>query len=133
MKYSFNCYGHPNITALHKNTLEFTKDDFVTKKGDCIVGCRADFDLSELKKFIQTCKSSQKIKMMVQVHDSIEEICGFLNASFDDDKELVIRKSDFDSRRTLMHKANKTASELDRKMILRLKDPSQKVSVTLQA
>ena len=33
----FNIFGHPNILCNHKNTLEFTKQDFVTKKGDCIL------------------------------------------------------------------------------------------------
>ena len=27
MKYSFNCYGHKNITSKHKTTIEFTKDE----------------------------------------------------------------------------------------------------------
>ena len=32
MKYSFTCYGHKNITAKHKTTLEFTKDSEFTEE-----------------------------------------------------------------------------------------------------
>jgi len=53
MEYSFNCYGHENITSKHKTTLEFTKDAKMGLKGDCIVGVRADFSLKEIKKFIK--------------------------------------------------------------------------------
>ncbi|KUO85763.1 MAG: hypothetical protein AT709_05205 [Caldivirga sp. MG_3] len=34
--------GHVNVMATHRNTLEITRDDYVTKRGDCIVACCAD-------------------------------------------------------------------------------------------
>ena len=43
----FSILGHENILATHKNTLEFTKDDFVTKTGDCIVGISSDFNITK--------------------------------------------------------------------------------------
>ena len=49
MEYSFNCYGHENITARHKTTLEFTKDEDLSLKGDCIVGVKAGFQLNKIK------------------------------------------------------------------------------------
>ena len=45
MSYSFTAYGHKNILATHKTTIEFTKDKELSLKGNCIVGVRADFDL----------------------------------------------------------------------------------------
>ena len=52
MRYSFTCYGHENITAKHKTTLEFTKDKDLSLKGDCIVGVNADFDINKIKELI---------------------------------------------------------------------------------
>ena len=46
MIYKFNAYGHPNILGTHKTTFEFTKDNELTLNGDCIVGVKADFELS---------------------------------------------------------------------------------------
>ena len=65
MKYKFHAYGHPNILATHKTTLEFTKDSELSLKGDCIVGVKADFDLNEIKKFVKNLKSNQ-IKIIIQ-------------------------------------------------------------------
>ena len=56
MEYSFNCYGHENITARHKTTLEFTKDRDLSLKGDCIIGVKADFSLPQLKNLIKVIK-----------------------------------------------------------------------------
>ena len=64
MDCKFKAYGHPNITAKHKTTLEFTKDENLSLRGDCIVGVKADFSLSEIKKFIKSLLS-KKIKIVI--------------------------------------------------------------------
>lgn len=70
MKYSFFAYGHPNITAKHKTTFEFTKDSELTLAGDCIIGVKADFLLSDIKKFISKLKS-KKIRIEISVEDDL--------------------------------------------------------------
>ena len=42
-KYNFTVRGHNNVLALHKNTVEFTKDKELTLNGDCILGVDANF------------------------------------------------------------------------------------------
>ena len=61
MIYRFNAYGHPNILGIHKTTLEFTKDEELSLDGDCIVGVKADFELSRLKRFIKGSKDNKLI------------------------------------------------------------------------
>ena len=149
MKYSFNCYGHKNITAKHKTTLEFTKDENVSLKGECIVGVRADFKLSSLKKFIENKKSQLEkislekepinkktiekipIKIIIRIKNIEEKINGFLNADFNDSREIVIRKSDFISERTLIIKADKGACDLNRNYVEFLKQEKIKIKVTI--
>lgn len=123
MKYSFTCYGHKNITAKHKTTLEFTKDNSLTLKGDCIVGIKADFSLKKIKKFIRDAINNRKkqfienkkipIKIIIKMDGFKEEIKGFLNHNFNDDKEIVIRKSDFISEKTFAVNSDKAAFELN--------------------
>ena len=132
MSFTFTCWGHEHITAQHKNTLEFTKDDFVTRTGDCIVGCKADFNYRELKDFIEekirqyqnnkknsidknikNKSSGIEIKIIIEVDGIKEKITGFLNPDFDDDREIVVRKSDFLSKRTLVYGSDKGAGDLD--------------------
>ena len=41
-------FGHPNIVANHKTTLEFTKEKHLSPKGDCIVGINANKSIKEI-------------------------------------------------------------------------------------
>jgi len=155
MKYSFNCYGHENITSKHKTTLEFTKDKDLSLQGDCIVGVKADFSLKELKKFIKNKenvalkkindklktigKNSIKkplikipIKIIIKINGYKEEINGFLNPNFNDPKEIVIRKFDFASSRTLVIGADKASKDLKGKLKNKLKNPKNRIYVYLR-
>ena|SRR3989338_3280148 len=69
MGYSFNCYGHENITCKHKTTLEFTKDSELSLKGDCIVGVKADFSIKEVKRFIESLGNNKKITITIETLD----------------------------------------------------------------
>ena len=120
--FSFNFYGHKNILGTHKNTLEFTKDSELTKEGDCIIGVKADFKPLDLKKFL----SFRKIKMILEVDDISEEITAIPNKEFADNHEIVIRKSEFPSKRTFGIRCDKAAIDLDRRLIERLKTPGKK-------
>ena len=128
MSYSFSAYGHENITAKHKTTLEFTKDKEVTKTGDCIVGTKADFGLKSIKKFI---KNKKKLKIIMKAGDFSEEIRCEINPNFNDDEEIVIRKSDFISKRTLGINADKAAVDLNKEFIKLMKNPNQKLIISL--
>ena len=135
MKYSFNCYGHENITSKHKTTLEFTKDKDLSLQGDCIVGVKADFSLKELKEFVKykvkTNDAIEKIpiKIIMKIDGYEEEINGILNPDFNDAREIVIRKSEFVSSRTLVYGANKVACDISFKN--KLNKPKNKIYVYL--
>ena len=132
MIYKFNAYGHPNILGKHKTTLEFTKDEKVSLKGDCIIGVNADFDLIELKEFIKK-SNNKKISITISTADKIQEkINAELNYNFDSDKEFVIRKTDFASERTFAINANKAAFDLNRGLINFLKEKKSKISVVIE-
>jgi len=124
----FTAYGHKNLLATHETTLEFTKDKELTRDGDCIVGVNSDFSLDELKKVIE---ENKKIKISIEVDELKEEIICEVNKDFNDDKEIVIRKTDFVSKRTLGINANKSASELSRELVDKLKNPEQKIVVRI--
>ncbi len=122
-KAEFKVYGHENILATHYNTIEFTKEPDLSKKGDCIVGVKADYDLEELKGIVE---EYSKIKIVFSVGNLSQEIFATTNKGYDDEHELVIRKSEFISPRTFAVKADKAAVDLDRKLVEKLKDPSKK-------
>lgn len=129
MAYSFNCDGHSNITARHKTTLEFTKDEELGLAGDCIVGVKADFSLQQLKKFIKKLNNN-KITIIIETMNNInnnsnekivEKINAEVNPGFDSDKEMVIRKSDFIDGRTFAIRADKASIDINKRLIVYLK------------
>ena len=136
MQYSFICYGHKNITAKHKTTLEFTKDKDLSLRGDCIVGVKADFGLSEIKEFIKK-SNNKKITIIIQIiskDKKIEDkIIAEINPDFSSNKELVIRKTDFVSETTFAIKANKAAFELNRDLAEFLKEERNKIRVVIKS
>jgi|SaaInlStandDraft_4_1057021.scaffolds.fasta_scaffold29361_3 uncharacterized protein len=125
---SFNIYGHKNILSLHQNSLEFTKDKDLTLNGDCIVGVNSDFKLNEIKSLI---KEYDTIKIRIISDDLIEEIMCNVNKNFNSDHEIVVRRSNFISDRTLGINADKSSFEINRKIINKLKDSSNIVKVEI--
>lgn len=153
MQYKFIAYGHENITAKHKTTLEFTKDEDLSLKGDCIIGVRADFSLNQLKKFIKSLKNN-KIKIRIEINIKklpllkkslngksikslknnkkiIEVIHAEINPDFNSDREMVIRKSEFKDKRTFAVRADKAACDLSRKLTIKLKNFKQKMTISI--
>ena len=136
MKYSFTCYGHENITAKHKTTLEFTKDSELSLKGDCIIGVRADFSLVQLKNFIKSLGNNRKITIIIEIKNDYkkitEKINGEINPGFNSDKEMVIRKSDFADKRTFAIGADKASFELNVELVNFLKCRNAIIGVYLE-
>ena len=131
MKYTFTAYGHQNILATHQTTLEITKDSELTKKGDCIVAVGADFSLQQLQRIVGSCGDGGKIKLTIAVAGLKAEIVAVANKEFCSENEMVVRKGNFVSERTLGIHADKAAAEVGRKLVEKLKSPSSIVSVTV--
>ncbi len=110
----FRAWGHPNIKATHKNTIEFTKEDYVSPEGDCIVGISATFDTAELKRFV---KKHTNVKITIKTGALKEIIMAKTNPEFSDEKELVIRLGEYASPRTFAVRADKAAKHLSRELI----------------
>ena len=132
MKYSFKASGHPNILATHKTTLEITTDSGLTPKGDCIVAVNADFSLQRIKELMSSCGSNGKIKLTLKCGNSEEEITAVANKEFSSSTEIVLRKGDFVSGRTLGIRADKAAADISRQLAEKLKSLATTVAVTIE-
>ncbi|VVB81122.1 Uncharacterised protein [uncultured archaeon] len=117
----FRAWGHPNIKATQKNTLEFTKEDYVTPEGDCIVGVNADFDTAKLREFV---KKHKHVKITIRTGGLQEVILAKTNPSFNDEKEIVIRLGEYESERTFAVRADKAAKHLSRELVKALQSGS---------
>lgn len=110
----FRAWGQPNIKAEHKTTIEFTKDEYVSPEGDCIIGVKATFDKEKLKEFV---KKHKKVKITIKTGALSETITAKTNPAFDDEKELVIRMGEHASARTFAVRADKAAKHLNRELV----------------
>lgn len=121
MKIMFHAWGHRNISAEHKTTIEFTKDEEVTPSGDCIVGVAADFDAVRLREFV---KRYPRMKVTMRTGALSEVVHARVNPDFDDDHEIVIRMGAHASPRTFGVRADKAAAHFDREFVRALKTGS---------
>ncbi|MBI5065360.1 DUF371 domain-containing protein [Candidatus Woesearchaeota archaeon] len=123
----FTCTGHENVLAEHMTTLEFTRDNYLTEEGDCIVGINSDFDHETLMNFVQ---EHSKAKVTIQVDNIAEEIIGEINKEFKSEHEIVLRLGMYKSDRTLLVNCDKAAKHLSRDLIDALKK-GKKMQVTI--
>ena len=127
--------GHENIQATHRSTLEFTKEAHLSKNGDCVLVVSADKGLAELSRKFKDAMRKPRAKLTVQIEaGDVSEIIqahGNLHLGLSHPCEMVIRRSDFTSDRTLAVNADKAAVDLCRELVTKLKNPEQKVKITL--
>jgi uncharacterized protein len=122
----FNAYGHENLLGEHYNTFEFTKDDHLTKQGDCIIGINSDYKLEELKQL------KGKIKILISIDDFSDEIFCDVNNDFNHETEMVIRKSNFKDDRTFAINASKAAKDINRELVKKLQEPNAKLNIMIE-
>jgi hypothetical protein len=130
-------YGHENIQATHKTTLEFTKDTHLSKKGDCIIAVATDKALADLSAEFKgkMRKPHAKLTITIEADTIIEQVTahGSPKLILTHPTDMVIRKSDYICNRTLAVHADKAAQDLSRNLVEKLKNPKQKVKITLVA
>ena len=132
----FFIYGHKNILGTHKSTIEFTKVKDLTTRGNCVIGVSSEKGLNQFNnKFKELAKSSNAdITCKIIAGNNIETIKGKGNPklTFKDSEDIVIRKSDFICNRTVMIKADKSAKDLGKRLIDKLKNPNYKAQVIFE-
>jgi len=127
--------GHKNVQSTNKTTFEITKENHLTKRGDCIIAVGATkgaADLNQRFKAIARCQGV-RLTIKIDVNGEEETVTAWGNPKllFTHPTDLVVRKSDYVCGRTLAIRADKAACDLSRKLIEKLRNPDQKVKITL--
>ena len=130
-----HAFGHPNILASHPTTIMITKERQVTKRGDCIVAVDADKSVADLSTEFKRALRQPNAKLTVKLEvDGLKgEITAFGSPELklNHPNDLVIRKSEFVSDRTLAVKADKSSADLSKAVVEKLKNPKQQITLTL--
>ena len=112
-----------------------TKDAKVSKTGDCIIAIAADKSVADLTdEFKETLrKPNANLTITIEAGSLKEQIGGYgsPNLILTHPTDIVIRKSSYVCSRTLAICVDKASNDLSREVIKKLRDPKQKVKVTL--
>lgn len=127
--------GHVNVLSAHKTTLEITREEHLTPRGDCIIAVSADKGLNQLSEEFKNKLRDNKtiLEITVECNGLTEKVTahGSRNLILEHPTDMVVRKSDYIDGRTLAIKADKSSRELDRRLVGELKKDVE-VKVTLK-
>jgi len=128
-------YGHNNILSTHKTTFEVTKEATLTRRGDCIIAVKATKSAADVHpKFKETAKSENaQLTITIEANGVKETVKAYGSSllTFTSPTDFVIRKSDYVCGRTVAIGADKAACDLSRELVEKLRNPYQKVKITL--
>ena len=131
----FSARGHENVQSTHRTTFEVTKEEALSKRGDCILAVEATKAAANLPiEFKEAArKEGARITVTVEADELKEKVeaKGSPQLQFTHQTDLVVRKSSYVCGRTLAINADKAAIDFSRELVEKLKDPKQTVKVTL--
>jgi hypothetical protein len=132
-----SAYGHKNVRSTHKATFEITKETTLTKRGDCVIAVGATKGAKDLSQKLREAlmRKATKITITVEAGGVKESVKakGPPRLLLTHPTGLVVRKSDYVCGRTVAIGADKAAGDLSREFVEKLKNPTQKVTITVTA
>ena len=135
--FSFRAHGHSNVVATHPTTLEIVTEEHLTSRGDCIVGVRASCGAAGLPSSLRQIlsKDNGRAILKIRANEQCFEVVGRGSSglTFQNAREIVVRKSAFTSDRTLMVSADRAAKDIPRRMVRLLRNPEQLLEIEIRA
>jgi uncharacterized protein len=114
------------VRGSHPTTIEVTTEDYLTEEGDCIIGVSASSGCLGLDERLKGALRREGAKVTIRI--VVRELSFELGARGDPrlrlshPHDIVIRKSDFVSDRTLAVGSDAAARDIPRELIRLLKD-----------
>ncbi len=119
--------GHSNISALHRTTIEITRERELTPRGDCVIGVASDkspLDFSE--EFKKCARRDEAIIVIVLEASGLQDTVlahGSSKLVLTSSTKIILRKSTYIDPATVAIRASKAAGDLRRDLVEKLKDP----------
>ncbi|MFB6176234.1 MAG: DUF371 domain-containing protein [Halobaculum sp.] len=131
--------GHEHVSATHRSTFEVTTDDWLTPAGDCILAVEADRAPADFgDRFVRRAQAGARITVELLVGRPCEAATdvgrdaathrltavgrGDPALTFENDRSLVCRTSDYTDDRTVVVGADTAAADFDRAAVATLAD-----------
>lgn len=120
MEYTIEFFGHRNVKALHRTTLEITREEHLTERGDCIIGVRASASVRDLPESLKRhLRSGGMVRIVISVRGLSFELEAFGDPSLPltHETDVVVRRSSFISDRTLAIRSTAAAADVPRQIV----------------
>ncbi len=117
---TFTARGHRNIKATHRTTLEITKEADLTPRGDCIIAVGSEKGAADLsRELAEALRRGAEATLVIEAGGVTEAVHGHgdKRITLTHPTDIVVRKSLYVDSRTLMVEADKSASDLDRRLV----------------
>lgn len=120
--------GHEMIKATHPTTFELTKDPHLTARGDCIIGVKLDKGVAELDPEIKEAlkRDTSIVLIVLMVGEVFDTVLAQGSRALDlrDERRIIVRRSSYVDPATLAINANKSARNIKRDLVEKLRNPA---------
>ena len=131
-----HCRGHPLVIGNHSTTFEVTREDHLTKNGNCIIGIAADKGCAGLSAAFKRVLANDDAVLMTRLSsgDVTFEVKSHGSSRFtlDHPTDMVWRRSSFVCGRTIGILSDQVAATLPKPLIANLAAGKEMI-VTLTA
>ncbi|MCH8907009.1 MAG: DUF371 domain-containing protein [Candidatus Heimdallarchaeota archaeon] len=127
-------YGHPYIRASHKSTWQLTTENQMNLSAHCIIGVSADFASNNLPEWVKkriVQGESYQTKLTIGSITFEGTVKGHSELLLTNPKDIVFRKSNFVSDRTVGINSSFAASDLPKSIKGALRDPTTQIILEL--
>ncbi len=129
--------GHENVKGLHKSTLEVTREDYLTPRGDCIIGVAADKAAATLSPEVKDILRDDRTKVILLLYcDGAWDIIvarGSSKLVLGDEKRIIVRRSSYIEPATIAINADKAARDVSRDLVRKLRSGDTELLVIIVA
>jgi len=119
--------GHSMVRATHERTIEITREEHLTARGDCIIGVGAAKGVARLSPSTRRALRSDGARVVFTIVTPGGRFSfsarGSKDLSLQSPIDMVIRKSSFVCGRTVAIQADSSANEIPRGVVEALKSP----------
>lgn len=134
MHWQVKATGHPNIRAEHRTTWQFTKEERLSPRGDCIIAINATAAACDLPQEVKIwLQQGNWVKLKLDIDGQLHEGKGqgHPDLTFTDQVDMVFRRSEYTCGRTITINTTFTAQTLPRNLVDLLREGSTDVQLTI--
>jgi len=128
--------GHRLVRSTHPTTIEITTEEYLSEEGDCVIGVGATKGCAGLstaaKAAMRVPGSRVRAELVVEGLSFEVRASGDPRLQLSDPHEMVIRRSNYVSGRTLAVHADAASKDVPREIVRLLKNPATRARLEIE-